>query len=320
MESNITLGVTTDPFREDIVDRHERGFNIVEIRLSEPLLVGHTIEFTKELARVIDEYDMEVSSIHVPEIRANGIPVDFSSLDEENRMTSIKLVNRTIDLAYDIPTRRVVLTLPPFLKSQIFKTDRIKESLKLARYRCFEQLRTYVERTEAGGISLCVKNPPPIISKTPEADYYAISGGTPEAIYDVIRKLDGFRVWIALDIANAHLFSNAMIQAYWPDSNIRTSMAWIKELDFQPLKSLAESIKMISDHIEILYLNNAQGFTERGLLPTMGEIEFITLFKELADIIFPERPIIIDVEEKEKEKAINAEITRSYINNQLTRL
>jgi len=97
-------------------------------------------------------------------------------------------------------------------------------------------------------------------------------------------------------------------------------MAWIKELEFQPLKSLAESIKMISDHIEIMYLNNAQGFTERGLLPTMGEIEFITLFKELADIIFPERPIIIDVEEKEKEKAINAEITRSYINNQLTRL
>jgi len=174
MESNITLGVTTDPFREDIVDRHERGFNIVEIRLSEPLLVGHTIEFTRELARVIDEYDMEVSSIHVPEIRANGIPVDFASLDEENRMTSMKLVNQTIDLANDIPTRRVVLTLPPFLKSQIFETDRIKESLKLARYRCFEQLSTYVERTETGGISLCVKNPPPIISKTPEEDYYTM--------------------------------------------------------------------------------------------------------------------------------------------------
>ena len=126
MESNITLGVTTDPFREDIVDRHERGFNIVEIRLSESLLVGHTIEFTRELARVIDEYDMEVSSIHVPEIRANGIPVDFASLDEENRISSMKLVNQAIDLAYDIPTRRVVLTLPPFLKSQIFETDRIK--------------------------------------------------------------------------------------------------------------------------------------------------------------------------------------------------
>ena len=44
------------------------------------------------------------------------------------------------------------------------------------------------------------------------------------------------------------------------------------------------------------------------------------VLKELSDFIFPERQIIIDVEEKEKEKAINAELTHSYIKNQLTRL
>ncbi len=319
MNPNITIGVTTDPFREDIVDRYERGFRTIEIRLSEPLLVGHSIEFIKTLERLIDEYDMEVSSIHVPEIRPNGIPVDFSSLDESTRHASINLVNKTIDLAYGIPTRRVVLTLPPFINSRTFTTDRVNETLRISRYRCFEQLKSYVERTEAGGISLCIKNPPPIIRTSIEGDLYAISGGTPESLFDVIRKLDEYRVWIALDIANLYLFSNAIRKAYWPDTNNETKLSWIKELQLQPIRSLADPIKQLSDHIEMLYLSDARGLTERKLPPKLGEIEFPALFQELTEYIFPERPIIIDVEEQDYEKAINAELALSYVSNELLR-
>jgi len=319
MQSIITLGVTTDPFREDIVDRYERGFRTVELRLSEPLLIGHSIELIKELERLVDEYDINISSIHVPEIRPNGIPVDFAALDEQTRNISMELVNRTIEMAYGVPTRRVILTLPPFLNSRIFETERIKESVNRANYRCIEQLRTYIEKTESGGISLCLKNPPPIISKTTDGNYFAISGGTPEAVYNIIRKLDEYRVWIALDFANMHLFSNAMIKAYWPENEtkIDPKVAWIRYFNFNPMKSIVDSIKRFSDHIEVIYLSNARGIIERGLPPVEGEIGFQTLLRDLKDFIFPERPIIIDVEEREREKAINAELALAFIYNQL---
>ena len=76
---------------------------------------------------------------------------------------------------------------------------------------------------------------------------------------------------------------------------------------------LEKTISDLAEYIELFYLSNARGFTEKGLLPHEGEINLRNVYKQILTHIFPERLIILDAHEDDEETATNAELMYAYI-------
>ena len=307
--SFVTIGVTTNPFKEDLRDRHERGFQHLEIRMSESLLIGRRVEIVRELERTLDEYDLEIVSIHVPELRLNGQPVDFASFDEENRTASAELVDAALSVAASIGAPRVVVTLPPFLDQKTLHAQDPARMVTLVRYRILNELEKFVDRAEREKILFCLKNAAPIIESGPAVgDFFGLA--TALEVQETIRKLSEFtRAWFAFDIANAHLFTNAWAAAR--EGNQR--VAWLERLGIEVPLDIERVIRDFAELIEIFYVSNVRGLTEKGLILGEGEINIERVYRQILTCIFPARIIVLDAQEENEEKAMNAELMLAYL-------
>jgi len=306
---SVRIGVTTFPFKEYLKNRHERGFKYLELRVSEAILVGRRVELAGELERTLDEYDLEVISVHVPEIRPNGHPVDFVSLDDETRAASIEIVESAISVAGSLNAPRLVLTLPPFLtQRQIYAQDPSNFST-LTRHRILNELEKFVNRADQEKLLLCLKNAPPIVEPGPAVGNFFGFASILE-VHEILKRLSEFtRVWIAFDIANAHLLSNVWAAAREGDLRV----AWLERMGIEVPQDIERIVSDLSELIEIFYLSNGRGFTEKGLLPEEGEMNLRRIYRHILTHIFPERIIILDAHEEHEEQAVNAELMSAYL-------
>lgn len=307
--SSVTIGATSNPFREDLRDRYERGFQHIEIRMPEMLLIGRRVEIAGELERNLDEYDLEAVSLHVPELRSNGQPVDFASFDEENRRAGVEIVDAAISVAASIGAPRVVVTLPPFIDQKRIQAQDPTVLLSLARHRTLRELERFANQAERAKILLCLKNAPPLIEPGPAVGaFYGLS--TVFEVYEIIRKFGAVtRAWMAFDVANAYLFANA-----WAAARGGTQgLAWIERVGIEVSLDIPRTMKDLAEFTEIFYLSNIRGFIEKGLLPREGEMDFEKMYKQILSYIFPKRIIVLDVKEEEEEKAVNTELMFAFI-------
>ena len=88
----------------------------------------------------------------------------------------------------------------------------------------------------------------------------------------------------------------------------KTDRIVMREVPFKnaPPEALAELT-------EIFYISNIQGFTKKGLLPEDGELNFTDIYKHILTCIFPQRAIMLDVQEEHEENAVNAELMSAFI-------
>lgn len=308
--SSVIIGATSNPFREDLRDRYERGFHHIEIRMPEMLLIGRRVEIAGELERNLDEYDLEIVSLHVPELRSNGQPVDFASFDEENRKAGAEIVDATLNVAASIGAPRVVVTLPPFIDQKQIQAQDPTTLLTLARHRTLREIERFADQAASAKILLCLKNAPPLIEPGPAVGaFYGLS--TVLEVYETIRKLGAVtRAWMAFDIANAYLFANAWKAAREGTQNF----AWIEQMEIEISHDISKTLRDLAEFIELFYLSNVRGFSDKGLLPKEGEMDFNEIYKQILSHIFPKRVIMLDVKEETEEKAVNTELMLAYIN------
>ncbi|MFQ6124396.1 MAG: sugar phosphate isomerase/epimerase family protein [Candidatus Heimdallarchaeota archaeon] len=306
---SVTIGATSNPFREDLRDRYERGFHHIEIRMPEMLLIGRRVEIAGELERNIDEYDLEIVSLHVPELRSNGQPVDFASFDEENRRAGVEIVEAALNVAASIGAPRVVVTLPPFIDQNQIQTQDPTTLLTLARHRTLRELERFADQAASAKILLCLKNAPPLVEPGPAIGaFHGLS--TVSEVYETIRKLGAVtRAWMAFDIPNAYLFRNA-----WRAAHEGTQkLAWIEQMGIEISPNISRTMRDLAEFTEIFYLSNVRGFTMKGLLPKEGEMDLKAVYKQILSYIFPKRIIVLDVKEETDDKAANTELMFAYI-------
>lgn len=307
--SSVTIGVTSNPFREDLRDRYERGFQHIEIRMPEMLLIGRRVEIAGELERNLDEFDLEVVSLHVPELRSNGQPVDFASFDEENRRAGVEIVEAALSVAASIGAPRVVVTLPPFIEQKRIQAHDPTDILALTRHRTLRELERFADQAESAKILLCLKNAPPLIEPGPAVGAFC-GLSTVLEVYAIIRKFGAVtRAWMALDVANAYLFANA-----WAAARGGTQgLGWIERMGIEVSLDIPRTMRDLAEFTEIFYLSNIRGLTKKGLLPREGEMDFEKVYKQILSDIFPKRIIVLDAKEEEDEKAVNTELMFAFI-------
>ncbi len=307
--SSIPVGVTTNPFKEDLRDRYERGFQFVELRMSEALLVGRRVEIAGEIERILDEYDLDIVSLHVPEFHSNGHPVDFISFNDKLRAEGFNLVEATLQVAAAIGAPRVVLTLPPFVTMQQTTPQDPSKWLTLIRHRLLTNIEKFVNLADLGKTLLCLKNAPPIIGHGPEGGaFFGMS--TLLTVQGILNQLGELtRAWVAFDVPNAYLFCKAWSAAHEGNQQLN----WIDRLEVTVPLAIQNLMSELAGLTEIFYLSNVQGFTNKGLLPEDGELNFTTIYKHILTCIFPQRAIVLDVQEEHEEKAVNAELMSAFI-------